>query len=283
MKLPLRPLIISSPIPIALLPTALLQDRMQILLNSLLSLPNTRNNPSPFSLVMGPTRVVEAFLLHYDSNHPPHHHQAPPPATSNGVAPLTGGISATAADAAASSFGAPAPAQMQEPQFEQTVHYSENSPYPLKLSHPKYTKAMQKAAESEANAATVAAAAASVSSNNGVPATTAPTSAAETGATPPKVGINGVYGSGDTGLAPAAASRSAKQAANAASLQQQSTPHTGQQHSNRHVFHHSAAAGRTLKPLVHTRATKIPPAVSLSEGFVVRIADEKDDLRVSDI
>lgn len=45
----------------------------------------------------------------------------------------------------------------------------------------------------------------------------------------------------------------------------------------------SANNGRTVKPLFHTRANTIPPAVSLSEGFVVRLAENEDDLRVRDL
>lgn len=66
-KLPSRPLIIISPIPLAVLPTAHLQDRMLCLLNAFLSHPSVQSTSSaPFSLIMGPTRAVEAFLLHYD-------------------------------------------------------------------------------------------------------------------------------------------------------------------------------------------------------------------------
>ena len=66
-KLPSRPLIIISPMPMAVLPTALLQDRMLSLLNAFLSHPTIASASSaPFSLIMGPTRAVEAFLLHFD-------------------------------------------------------------------------------------------------------------------------------------------------------------------------------------------------------------------------
>ncbi|CAD6565449.1 MAG: hypothetical protein CYPHOPRED_005625 [Cyphobasidiales sp. Tagirdzhanova-0007] len=69
MKLPSRPLVLSSPIPISLLPTQLLQDRLQRLLSVFLAHPSVPSIPQPFSLIMGPVRLVDAFLHHYNLLH----------------------------------------------------------------------------------------------------------------------------------------------------------------------------------------------------------------------
>ena len=174
MKLPSRPLVLSSPIPIGLLPTRFLQDRMQLLLPTFLQQQSLDLNghlnrssssssssaslppdpPKPLSLIMGPTRLVEAFLLYYEIEQPLH--SAPIPLENDTYGMITRTPSIT-------SF---------------------------------YTPLMT-------NASTAS--------------TTTTTS----------------------------------------------------------------SLLRTVKPLWHTRITSIPPAVSLSEGFVVRLADQTDDLRVN--
>lgn len=93
-------LVLSSPLPMSVLPTAFLQDRMRVLLNALVSdtassprldlplhptsppilrsastgpYPRPRSGFPSIRSVMGPARMVDAFLLH-------HQHEAPSPA-----------------------------------------------------------------------------------------------------------------------------------------------------------------------------------------------------------
>lgn len=310
MKLPSRPLVISSPIPISLLPTALLQDRMQILLNAYLSLPIIKSNPSPFSLVMGPTRVVEAFLLHYDS-HPGLLHN------SNSISGNNGRFNANGNHLGGHNDRA------EEGMFEQSIIQLDQSPYPLKLSHPKYTAASQKRAAAAAASAPPSGgndhAAAGISINkdqnraraesSGVPSTPNFTSSSslsslsassalaagnETGTSPAKsVNITHAtpasqpHTTGHVNDSSNESSLTIPQPSSSTSSTTTAMQHHRynaqqyNQYNQRQMFHHSAAAGRTVKPLLHTRAKDIPPAVSLSEGFAVRLADEKDDLRVS--
>lgn len=279
MKLPSRPLVLSSPIPISLLPTALLQDRMQTLLNTFLSLPSVKANPSPFSLMMGPSRVVEAFLLHYDSH--------PGLLTTANIVPSSSSSSSSTSNGA--QGGTTTLGNTTEGMFEQSVLQSDQSPYPLKLSHPKYTAAMQQeAANADSSSSDLRARSGSASASN------------RTGTTPPSISslsssssLTSIVPGGastqkqqqetsESGLAPpsgAASSASANQHI-MKPYQNSNIVTTTTNNNHRQLFHHSAAAGRTVKPLLHTRAKDIPPAVSLSEGFAVRLAEEKDDPRV---
>ena len=292
MKLPSRPLVLSSPIPISLLPTALLQDRMQTLLNAFLSLPTCKNNASPFSLVMGPSRVVEAFLLHYDY-HPNLITTANRDFSSSSTLQQHGKSQPITVGGGESS---------NDGMFEQSVLQIDQSPYPLQLSHPKYTAAM-KAAAAASSASTSASTSGTGSAPNELPSSLESSSSSSlvvkdqrtrsgsVGAPLSSAGSygkqhqqqqqsdnpSGVYGSGDSGLALQQSSVTSNGGGGHIMKPYQNSSIPNQQQ----VFLHSAAAGRTVKPLLHTRAKDIPPAVSLSEGFAVRLAEEKDDLRVS--
>lgn len=292
MKLPSRPLVISSPIPISLLPTALLQDRMQTLLNAFLSLPKFKNdesNSSPFSLVMGPSRVIEAFLLHYDY-HP------------NLITTANKDYSSSSTKYGSSqgtAVGGGAGKLSNDGMFEQSILQIDQSPYPLQLSHPKYTAAMKAAAAASSLASASASTSGPGSAPNELPSSlessnlmvkdqrarsgsVGASSSSNTGYTKQSQqqqnDTSGVYGSGDSGLALQQSSVNSNGGSGHIMKPYQNSSMPSQHHQ---VFLHSAAAGRTVKPLLHTRAKDIPPAVSLSEGFAVRLAEEKDDLRVS--
>lgn len=241
---------------------------MQTLLNAYLSIPSIKANPSPFDLIMGPSRVIEAFLLHYDT-HP-------------GLTTTAGGAGFGHASHAHAHSG------QAEGMFEQSVLQLDQSPYPLKLSHPKYTAAMKAAAAAEGNDLkkednrTRSGSAGSLTTPAGplsksVLASSDVTAdsdsntalshiriAAQSSQSTHTHAAHGLHSSGESALSIPALVKAAQPVA------------------HRHqMFHHSAAAGRTVKPLLHTRAKDIPPAVSLSEGFAVRLAAEKDDMRVS--
>lgn len=241
---------------------------MQILLNAYLSIPSIKANASPFTLIMGPSRVVEAFLLHYDT-HP--------------------GLTTTAGGA---GFGHASHAQAHSGQaegmFEQSILQLDQSPYPLKLSHPKFTAAM-KAAAAEGNnlkkednrtrsgsvdslttpAGPLSKSALAPSDDNADSDSNTALShiriAAQSSQPTQTHPVHGLNSSSESALSIPALVRATQPVAH-----------------KQQMFHHSAAAGRTVKPLLHTRAKDIPPAVSLSEGFAVRLAEEKDDMRVSD-
>ena len=241
MKLPGRPLVVSSPIPMSVLPTVLLQERMHTLLYAFLSYPTvsatipaqlnptspeytgnevrSRQSPAdpsippfthPFSLIMGPTRLVEAFLLHWDF-------EFPPAETSNLLPP---------------------------------AHIA-TSPRPGHASHMAPTASAQSGLRTLGRNET----------GHFVPVLSGiPIDGQRS------VNVRGAYsiaGSPDPSMPQAISAGAMRKLSSASSLIT------------------IAPVARTIKPLLHTRVNTIPPAVSLSDGFAVRLADGNDDLRVS--
>ena len=202
MKLPLRPLVLISAMPISVLPTALLQDRMQHLLSAYLAHPAVKGGANPFSLVMGPARVVEAFLLHFDG------------------------------DVERSNTGLERyHAQFSHFQQQQMMQHSPYHAYPYSSQESSSSAQQYQQRDRERSS--------SIESSTYSPAPTTPG-----GGHGHRYGSSRDYG------------------------------------GSVHIHHASSAAGRTVKPLLHTRIISVPPAISLSDGFVVRLANEEDDLQV---